>query len=951
MKKSILLLLLMLLPMAANAKVLIDGIYYEIGGDTATVVSSSTKYSGDIIIPDTISYHGSQYLVTAIEGGVYMYGGAFRSCSELTKVILPNTLKTIGGYAFNGCSALTELTIPNTVTYIGDRAFMDCSSLTNMIIPDSVTYLGESSLRACYGLTNVTIGNSLKSISSATFWECTNLQSVTIGSSVTSIGWYAWEYCYNLSEVHITDIGAWCNIQFEEEQYSNPLYHAHHLFLNGEEIENLVIPNNVTHISDCAFFSCQSLTSVSIPNSITTIGDSTFYQCSNLSCVTIDNAVTSIGTAAFTGCNITDVYITDIEAWCKIHFNSQSSNPTLHSEHFFLNDEEIIHLNIPNTITSINNYAFIGCKKITEVSIPNSVTSIGSSAFYGCSGLTSMTIPNSITSIGASAFAGCSGLTSINIPNSVTHINYGTFAGCSGLTSMTIPNSITSIGASAFAGCSGLTSMTIPNSVTTIGGSAFKNCNGLTNVTISNSVTTIDEDTFYGCSNLTSIIIPSSVTTIGDRAFYNCSGLTSVTIPNSVTTIGGSAFYNCSGLTNVTIPNSVTTIGGSTFCGCSNLTNITLSNTLTSIGSYMFYECSRLEKIEIPNSVTSIGYQAFHRCSLNDVIIPNSINSIANNAFSFIFTLTVTGEGEWKGGAINCNIINIYIDSRITSIKGMLVNPRNHVICYAAIPPVCDANSFTNYSGTLHVPATSLAAYFTADYWKNFANIVGDAVEPNITISQDSVELSLGDQISLSATVTPTNATPNNITWESTNSKIATVYNGKITAVGAGECDIIAQCLNKKAICHVVVNDTTVTITLDQQEAMVLPNHIITLTPSASPIIPDLLVTSSDPSVAAARVVNNKVQVVGIKEGTTTITVGSVDGTAIPATCLVTVYTEPGDLNSDGFVSISDVTSLIDYLLGGDETSITTKNADVNGDGNISISDVTSLIDTLLSGN
>ena len=172
-----------------------------------------------------------------------------------------------------------------------------------------------------------------------------------------------------------------------------------------------------------------------------------------------------------------------------------------------------------------------------------------------------------------------------------------------------------------------------------------------------------------------------------------------------------------------------------------------------------------------------------------------------------------------------------------------------------------------------------------------------------------------------------------------------------MSAVGAGECDIIAQCLNRFDTCHVVVKDSTVTVTLDLQEAMVLPNHIITLTPSASPIMPDLSVTSTDPSVAAARVVNKKIQVVGIKEGTTTITVGSTDGTAIPATCLVTVYTEPGDLDCDGFVNISDVTILIDYLLDRDASQISSKNADVDGDGFINISDVTTLIDILLSGN
>lgn len=298
------------------------------------------------------------------------------------------------------------------------------------------------------------------------------------------------------------------------------------------------------------------------------------------------------------------------------------------------------------------------------------------------------------------------------------------------------------------------------------------------------------------------------------------------------------------------------------------------------------------------------------------------------------------------------NINTIIIGPDVDSIKGMNVKPGGDIYSYNTVPPAADENTFLAYNSTVHVPASSLAAYFIAPYWSNFANIVGDAIEPtDVTISQDTIVLNITDApINLSAVVTPANANPNEILWSSTKKNIAIVSNGKVSAVGAGECDIIAQCLNRFDTCHVVVKDSTVTVTLDLQEAMVLPNHIITLTPSASPIMPDLSVTSTDPSVAAARVVNNKVQVVGIKEGTTTITVGSADGTAIPAICLVTVYTEPGDLDCDGFVNISDVADLIDYLLGGDGSQISTKNADVDGDGNINISDVTELIDILLQG-
>ncbi|MBR6140737.1 MAG: leucine-rich repeat domain-containing protein [Bacteroidaceae bacterium] len=149
------------------------------------------------------------------------------------------------------------------------------------------------------------------------------------------------------------------------------------------------------------------------------------------------------------------------------------------------------NLVIPNSVTSIGNYAFSGYSGLTSVTIPNSVTSIGDSAFSGCSGLTSITIPESVTSIGNWVFYGCTGLTSISIPESVTSIGNWVFYGCTGLTSISIGNSVTSIGICAFEGCSGLTSITIPYSVTSIGSGAFSGCSSLTSITIPNSVTSI----------------------------------------------------------------------------------------------------------------------------------------------------------------------------------------------------------------------------------------------------------------------------------------------------------------------------------------------------------------------------------------------------------------------------------------------------------------------------
>ena len=424
---------------------------------------------------------------------------------ELVTVLnIPNGITGIGHNAFINCSSLTEINIPDGVTGIGDSAFSGCSSLTEINIPDGVTGIGDDAFSGCSSLTEITIPGGVTSIGSSAFSGCSSLTEISIPDSVTSIGDWAFSGCSSLTRVEIpegvTSIGDYA-------------------FYDCSSLTEITIPDSVTSIGDYAFSYCSSLTRVVIPEGVTSIGDYAFRSCSSLTEITIPDSVTSIGNYAFLiGGEMTGIWVNE-------------NNPSYSSDErgvlFNKNKTELVQApggisgiyRIPDSVTSMGNYAFYDCSNLTEITIPDGVTSIGDYAFYDCSSLTEITIPEGVTSIGRLAFYNCRSLTGVYISDLAAwcKISFGDssanplynahklYLKYELVTVLNIPNGITGIGDYAFINCSSLTEIDIPDGVTSIGGLTFSWCSSLTEITIPESVTSIGNSAFSACRNLTDV--------------------------------------------------------------------------------------------------------------------------------------------------------------------------------------------------------------------------------------------------------------------------------------------------------------------------------------------------------------------------------------------------------------------------------------------------------------
>ena len=486
-----------------NARYYVDGIGFKaFNGCSNLATITFNSHNAATSIGD-YAFAGTKIAALSIPATAETIGNhAFDGCKSLASIAIPTSVKTIGNYAFNSCTALTEITVPGSVESIGDYAFNSCTALTNAILEAGIKTIGDY---AFYNtpLKEITLNEGLETIGEYCFSASRDraIEPVYIPSSLTSVGADAFMN-FNCRYVNISDLTAWCNIDFGNEN-SNPAAYRQGLYLNGEKIEDLVIPESVNAIKDYAFCFNSTLKSVEFNDALQSIGFCAFYECNGLQTVTFNEALQSIGTGAFYRCR----------GLQTLKFN--------------------------DALQSIGTSAFHYCDGLKTVKFNDALQIIGKNAFNGCNGLTAAVIPGDVTVIGDNAFASTNvhdltfayGAKPIEVASNAFNIP----------TSLSWDRPIESLTLDV----SSLQNLTIGNSVKEIPSGKFKGVTDLSNLTLGNSLTAIGDEAFSGCTALTEVILPPSVETIGASAFAGNTELTSIIMGHKVTTIGEKAYDLC----------------------------------------------------------------------------------------------------------------------------------------------------------------------------------------------------------------------------------------------------------------------------------------------------------------------------------------------------------------------------------------------------------------------
>ena len=656
-----------------GGEMIADGITYRIDDNGAMVAVAEATLT-EANIPSSVEFEGNQYPVIKINDRV------FSGNTNLTVVVLPESLTTLGSRSFESCQSLKTIKIPSGVTTIPFQCFLECSSLESVTIPDGVTTIGGNAFFGC-SLKELTLPSTITTIGSEVFTYKNRFQSITCNATTPpSLGKNAFNYNISTTvKVPLSSIAAYRQAEGWKNftNYSGGEVIADGITYRIDDNGAMVaaaeatlteanIPSSVEFegnqypvikINDEVFSGNTNLTTVTLPEGLVEIGVSAFKECKNLESVTLPESLTTLEGEVFRGCQSLKI------------------------------------VKIPSKVTAIPDHCFEGCSSLESVTIPEGVTDIGAYAF-SCCNLNALTLPESLEAIGSIAFDGNRSLKSVNIPAKVKTIESYAFASC-GLTDLVIQEGVQVIEEYTFINNS-LKNLTLPSTITSIGKSVFYDnfdlesiiCNAATPPTLGDNafdsdikpdvkvpISSIaaykqangwkDFSNYYGGdvvnngityridengatitaaeATLAEANIPSAVEfegnqhpvkKINDNVFSGNTNLTAVTLPEGLVEIGASAFKGCQNLASVTLPESLTTVGNYAFNDCRLLKAIKIPSKVTAIPCYCFNACSSLESVTIPEGVTTIGSFAFQSCNLNALTLPESLEAIESSAFS-----------------------------------------------------------------------------------------------------------------------------------------------------------------------------------------------------------------------------------------------------------------------------------------------------------------------------
>ena len=521
-------------------------------------------------------------------------------------------------------------------------------------------------------------GLPVTAIKEKALYGCTAITSITIASSVKQIGASAFYNCTSLKKVCISDLDDWYKIEFKDRQ-ANPLYYAHALYVNGELLTELTVPEGLERIEKYTFCGNEALTAVTVPTDLSYIGADAFFGCNGLR----------------------RINVSDLASWCNTEFVTYDSNPLYYGYDLYLDGSLITELSIPD-VESISAFAFYNCKKLTGISFSDTLKRIGRNAFSACVGLTELSLSDSITDLDDEAFAYCSALKKVSFGSGTERVGAKAFGGCTLISEVHAPSlldwleirfadqsanplsaskklyvddelvtevevnaPIESISAYAFVNCEGLTSLYVSDSVSTIGTNAFASCISLADVSIGNGITAIYVDAFKGCDSLKYVVegrlrylgneenphavlisvsnrnqreyeIDPNTRVIYGKAFMDCKYVANMVIPDSVLFMGDYCFENCQSLIKITIGTGVRSIGYAAFNQCKALMGVTIPDSVTSLGSYAFYSCETLTKVTIGNGLKSIEECTFYFCKrLSAIELGTALQKIGSAAFYY----------------------------------------------------------------------------------------------------------------------------------------------------------------------------------------------------------------------------------------------------------------------------------------------------------------------------